>query len=70
MPRTAIYTPEEIKKRQADRVNKYIKERRANDADFRVKLCNSVKKSVAKKNEELNKLRDFYEANKNNTTEA
>ena len=70
MPRTAIYTPEENKKRQADRVNKYIKERRAVDPEFRVKLCERSKKSIAKKNEELQKLREFYEANKNNTTEA
>jgi tripartite-type tricarboxylate transporter receptor subunit TctC len=70
MPRTAIYTPEEIKKRQADRVNKYIKERRAVDPEFRDKLRERSKKSTTKKNEELQKLREFYEANKINTIEA
>jgi len=70
MPRTAIYTPEEIKKRKSDRVNKYITERRARDPEYATKLCESVKRSIAKKNEELQKLREFYEANKNNATEA
>jgi len=70
MPRTAIYTPEEIKKRKSDRVNKYITERRSRDPEYATKLCESVKRSIAKKNEELQKLREFYEANKNNATEA
>ncbi len=76
MPRTAILTPEEAKKRQSDRVNKYIKERRSIDPEFANILCERSKKSIAKKKakqeEELKKLREFYEANKNknNATEA
>jgi len=71
MPRTAIYTPEEIKKRQSDRINKYITERRARDPEYAKKLCESSKRSNAKRNEEIKRLKEFYEANKNNaTTEA
>jgi hypothetical protein len=71
MPRTAIYTPEEIKKRKSDRVNKYITERRARDPEYASKLCESSKRFIAKRNEEIKRLKEFYEANKNNaTTEA
>ena len=62
--RKPVFTEEEIKQRKYERNQNYIKERRAKDPDFRAKLCESVKRSVAKKNEELNKLREFYEANK------
>ena len=70
MPRTAIYTPEEIKKRKSDRVNKYITERRARDPEYAKKLCESSKRSNAKRIEEIKRLKEFYEANKNNATEA
>jgi hypothetical protein len=69
MPRTAIYTPEEIKQRRYIKNKEYIKNRCENDPEYRQKQCEYVKKSVAKKKaeqeEELNKLRQFYDNYKN-----
>lgn len=65
MPRTAIYTEEEKKHRQYLRNKEYIKNRCATDPEYRAKQCEYVKKCVAKKKlkeqEELQKLRSFYE---------
>ena len=70
MPRTAIYTPEEIKQRRYERNKQYIKNRCANDPDFKQKQCEYVKKCQAKKNEELKKLRQFYEEHQKTKEES
>ena len=65
--RKPIFTEDELKQRKYERTKKYIQERRDNDPDFRAKLCDNVKRCVAKKKEELERLRIFYESNKENT---
>ena len=65
--RKPIFTEAEIKQRRYERTKKYIQERKINDPDFRARLCENVKRCVAKKKEELERLRVFYESNKETT---
>ena len=65
MPRTAIYTEEEIKQRQNERVYACHVRRMQNDEEYRKRRCVYQKNYMKRKQEELQRYKDFYEqANK------